>query len=64
VPSQAESCSTQKRRTPARTGHAATDVGWNKGKSQVVSGVHYRLNVITMKVIFSNQIHASTKEFR
>jgi hypothetical protein len=52
VPSQAESRSTQKRRTPARTGHAATDVGWNKGKSQVVSGIHYRLNVITTKLMF------------
>jgi hypothetical protein len=33
-----------------RTGGVATDIGWNKSKSQVVSGVHYDLNSTTLVV--------------
>ena len=52
------------RRTTARTVCAATDIGWNKGKSQIVSGVHYSLNVITLVVsAWRSRYHFSVAAF-
>jgi len=45
--------SNQTPHTPVHKIREATATGCaNKDKSQVVSGVHYRLNVITIKVMF------------